>query len=61
MNAGRIRKADAETLAWGFLGGLFYRSFFDRVYGKPGSFKHDPENFARAWARQFAATLKRGR
>ena len=61
MDAGRIRRTDAETLAWGFLGGLFYRSFFDRVYGKPGSFKHDPETFARGWAREFADSLKRGR
>ena len=57
MDARRIRRADAETLAWGFLGGLFYRSFFDRVYGRPGSFRHDPESFAAAWAKEFAASL----
>jgi AcrR family transcriptional regulator len=57
MDAGRIRAADTETLAWGFLGGLFYRSFFDRVYGRPASFRHDPGSFAAAWAREFAASI----
>ena len=57
IDAGRIRAADPETLAWGFLGGLFYRSFFDRVYGRPGSFRHDAETFAVSWAHEFADSL----
>jgi AcrR family transcriptional regulator len=57
MAAGRIRPADAETLAWGFVGGLFYRAFFERVYGVPASFTHDREAFARSWAREFADSL----
>jgi AcrR family transcriptional regulator len=57
IEAGRIRSAEPETLAWGFLGGLFYRSFFERVYGRPRSFRYDPESFATAWAREFAASI----
>jgi AcrR family transcriptional regulator len=57
MRAGRIRRGDPETLAWGFVGGLFYRAFFERLYGKPGSFRLDREAFARAWARDFATSL----
>jgi len=60
MRAGRIREADPETLAWGFLGGLFYRSFFDRVYGTPESFRQDRETFAASWAEQFAASIGSG-
>jgi AcrR family transcriptional regulator len=55
--AGRIKASDPETLAWGFLGGLFYHAFFDRVYGRPASFRQDRESHARAWARTFAASL----
>lgn len=57
LRAGRIG-GDAETLAWGFLGGLFYRSFFDRVYGAPGSFRNDRESFAASWAKQFASSVR---
>ena len=57
VRAGRIRRADPETLAWGFVGGLFYHAFFDRVYGKPASFRLDRERFARAWANEFGASL----
>jgi AcrR family transcriptional regulator len=57
IRAGRIRQADPETLAWGFLGGLFYRGFFDRVYGAPASFRHDRETFATSWAGEFAASI----
>jgi len=60
MRAGRIRRGDPETLAWGFLGGLFYRAFFERVYGRPGSFRLDREGFARSWANEFAASLSPG-
>jgi AcrR family transcriptional regulator len=60
MSAGRIRAADPETLAWGFLGGLFYRAFFDRVYGAPASFRHDRETFAASWAKQFATSIGAG-
>ena len=55
--AGRIKASDPETLAWGFLGGLFYQAFFERVYGRPASFRHDRESHARAWARTFASSL----
>jgi AcrR family transcriptional regulator len=55
--AGRIRTGDPETLAWGFLGGLFYHAFFDRVYGRPPSFRLDRERFARSWARRFAGSV----
>jgi AcrR family transcriptional regulator len=61
VRAGRVRAADPETLAWGFLGGLFYRVFFERVYGPPGSFRLDPERFARSWAHEYAASLAPGR
>ena len=54
VEARRLR-GDPETLAWSFMGGLFYRAFFDRVYGLPRSFTGDPERFAREWAREFAA------
>jgi AcrR family transcriptional regulator len=57
IRAGRVRRADPETLAWGFVGGLFYRAFFERLYGMPGSFRLDREAFARAWAKEFAASL----
>jgi AcrR family transcriptional regulator len=60
IRAGRIRQADPETLAWGFLGGLFYRSFFDRVYGTPGSFHQDRETFAASWAKEFARSIVAG-
>jgi len=56
IRAGRIR-GDAETLAWGFLGGLFYRAFFERVYGMPGSFRADREAFAESWAKQFGSSI----
>jgi len=57
VRAGRVRRADPETLAWGFIGGLFYRVFFERVYGAPGSFRLSLDRFARSWAREFAASL----
>lgn len=57
MRARRIRRADPEALAWGFMGGLFYHAFFDRVYGRPRSSRLDREAFARAWASQFARSL----
>jgi len=52
--AKRLRPSDPEGLAWAFIGGLFYRAFFDRVYGLPPSFGADGERFARRWAREFA-------
>ncbi len=58
--AGRIRRGDPETLAVGFIGGLFYHAFFDRVYGRPRSFRLDRERFARAWARQCATSITQG-
>jgi AcrR family transcriptional regulator len=57
MRAGRIRRADPEALALGFVGGLFYASFFERLYGLPRSFARDREGFARSWAREFARGL----
>jgi len=57
IEAGRVRDGDPEALAWGFLGGLFYRVFFERVYGKPGSFRLSRETFARRWATEFAAGI----
>jgi len=57
IRARRIRAADPETLAWGFLGGLFHRVFFERLYGRPDSFRLGVEDFARAWAREFAASI----
>jgi AcrR family transcriptional regulator len=60
IRAGRIRRADPEALAWGFLGGLFYHAFFDRVYGRPKSSRLNRDGFARAWAREFAAGLAPG-
>jgi len=57
IREGRVRDADPETLAWGFLGGLFYYAFFDRVYGMPSSFRHDRKTFASSWARQFASGI----
>jgi len=59
MRAGRIRRADAETLAGGFLGGLFYRSFFERLYGLPSTFRADREAFARSYAREFAHSIRK--
>lgn len=53
VDAGRLH-GDPEALAWSFMGGLFYRAFFDRVYGLPRSFEGDAESFAREWARGFA-------
>jgi AcrR family transcriptional regulator len=53
VGAGRLQ-GDPESLAWSFMGGLFYRAFFDRVYGLPRSFRRDPDRFAREWARGFA-------
>ncbi len=57
VRAGRVARGDPETLAVGFIGGLFYHAFFDRVYGRPRSFRLDRESFARAWARQYAASI----
>ena len=57
VRAGRVRRGDPETLAVGFIGGLFYHAFFDRVYGRPRSFRLDREAFARAFARQYAASI----
>jgi AcrR family transcriptional regulator len=54
IEAGRL-KGDPESLAWSFIGGLFYRAFFERVYGLPRSFEGDADLFAREWARGFAA------
>jgi AcrR family transcriptional regulator len=54
VEAGRLH-GDPESLAWSFIGGLFYRAFFERVYGLPRSFEGDAERFAREWARGFAA------
>ena len=53
--AKRVRSSDPEALAWAFIGGLFYRAFFDRVYGLPQAFGADAERFARRWAREFVA------
>lgn len=53
VEAGRLA-GDPETLAWSFTGGLFYRVFFERVYGLPRSFAGDTRRFAREWARGFA-------
>lgn len=61
MKAGRIRRTDPEALAWGFVGGLFYHAFFERVYGRPKSSRLDREGFARAWAREFAYGLTKER
>ena len=47
-----------QTLAMSFIGGLFYRAFFDRVYGLPRSFDADARRFAREWARTFAVREK---
>lgn len=55
IEAGRVR-GDSEALAWSFMGGLFYRTFFERVYGLPRSFRGDAKVFARDWAREFAAS-----
>lgn len=54
VDAGRLQ-GDPESLAWSFMGGLFYRAFFERVYGLPRSFEGDADRFAREWARGFAA------
>jgi AcrR family transcriptional regulator len=53
IDAGRVQ-GDAEALALSFVGGLFYRAFFERVYGLPRSFRGNAELFARDWARGFA-------
>lgn len=57
MRAGRIARRDPQVLAIGFLGGLFYEAFFERVYGLPPSFRANPERFASEWARHFADGL----
>jgi AcrR family transcriptional regulator len=57
MRAGRVRSGDPHVLALGFLGGIFYEAFFERVYGLPASFRLDREGFARTWARHFAETV----
>ncbi len=54
VDAGRLH-GEPAALALSFVGGLFYRAFFERVYGLPRSFKADAERFAREWARSFAA------
>ena len=56
IRAKRLRRDDPEALAWSFMGGLFYRTFFDRVYGLPPGFAPDAEGFARSFARTFART-----
>lgn len=63
MRARRIRSGDPQVLATGFLGGLFYQAFFERVYGLPTSFRNDRDRFAEEWARHFAdrVTSPRGR
>ena len=53
VDAGRLR-GEPGALALSFVGGLFYRAFFERVYGLPRSFKGDAERFASEWARGFA-------
>lgn len=58
MRARRIARDDPEVLAIGFLGGLFYEAFFERVYGLPVSFRMDRERFASAWARHFAGAVE---
>lgn len=57
VRAGRVVRGDPETLAVGFIGGLFYHAFFDRVYGRPRSFRLDREAFARTFARQYATSI----
>ena len=58
VDAGRLR-GEPGSLALSFVGGLFYRAFFERVYGLPRSFKGDAERFARDWARGFASSVPR--
>ncbi|MGH2786137.1 MAG: TetR/AcrR family transcriptional regulator [Actinomycetota bacterium] len=53
VDAGRL-DGDPRDLALSFVGGLFYRAFFDRVYGLPRSFAGDARRFARGWASTFA-------
>jgi AcrR family transcriptional regulator len=60
IRAGRLAADEPEALAWGFLGGLFYHAFFDRVYGLPRSFRLDRERFAAEWARTFVRAHARG-
>jgi AcrR family transcriptional regulator len=50
--AGRL-SGDPETMTWSFIGGLFYRAFFARLYGLPRSFDDDPAAYARSWAAGF--------
>jgi AcrR family transcriptional regulator len=57
VDAGRL-EGDPQTLAWSFIGGLFYRAFFERVYGLPRSFDADAKSFARGWASTFAVSEK---
>lgn len=52
VGAGRLA-GDPDTMTWSFLGGLFYRAFFTRLYGLPRSFDGDPARFARTWAEAF--------
>lgn len=57
VDAGRL-DGDAQMLAWSFIGGLFYRAFFERVYGLPRAFDADARRFARGWAETFAVREK---
>ncbi|HJR19775.1 MAG TPA: helix-turn-helix domain-containing protein [Actinomycetota bacterium] len=57
VEAGRL-DGDPDTLAMSFIGGLFYRAFFDRIYGLPRSFDDDDRRFARGWAATFAVHEK---
>lgn len=57
VDMGRL-EGDPQTLALSFIGGLFYRAFFERVYGLPRSFDADARRFAREWARTFAVREK---
>ena len=59
VDAGRL-EGDPRTLALSFIGGLFYRAFFERLYGLPRAFDADPRHFAREWARTFAVHEKAG-